>query len=414
MMVIIVLIALMAMIAADQRASMKQTQLTLNRRRSDVAVKSAMAFALGAIQQGNTNLVTQNDAWAQLDGDDDYTLDGDTSFRVQVVDCGSLINVNTASATWLQQLPLSTDQVDCLMDWRETGLQPRSDGAKDTYYNGLTQPYNTKLGALSTVDELLLVKDWTGDLLYQPITNAQQSSAPLPVDTNGNTLPLAAIFTVDSGSPNTQASGAARTNLSVRSANLANTLRRAGISPGDANRIAAGAPYNSFAALFRRGGISQADLAILLNIATFSGTSRATGKINVNTATQAVLLTIPNMTQPTAETIVNQQSTGFSTLGQLATTANLTQANLSQFADYFTVGGDTWLVRAYGESHGTGEAVEAIIRLSNATPAVITWEKINSAGVPKWWGWNDTASNSDDANTITNTATSTTVSGGAQ
>jgi len=413
LMIIIVLVALMAMIAADQRAAGQQIQNQLRRRRADAAARSAVAFAMGAVQQVNVNLVSTNDAWYQLDdsGDYAYTL-GDADFRVQVVDCASLINVNTASTQWLQQLPLTTDQVDCLLDWRETGTEPRADGAKDSYYNGLSQPYNTKLGPLSTVDELLLVKGWTGHDLYVPSTTTS-SSAPLPADDNGQTLPLASILTVDSGSPNVQADGSARINLSQGGGNLANQLRNIGINGNLAAQIAQRAPYTTFQQLFTRVQVSPGDEQRLLNAVSFSTDTRNTGKINLNTASQAVLLTIPNMTQAIAGTIINQQSSGFTTLGQLATSAGLTPQQIPDLADYFSVGSDTFLVRAYGESGGVGSALEVVIRVTNGTPQVVTWTKLSSAGIPAWWDWSETAASSSDAATLTNTSTTmTTTTGG--
>lgn len=412
LMVIMVLVALMAVIAADQRASLKETQTGLNRRRADAAAASGVAYALGALQQANPNLVTQNDAWAQLDqnGATQYSLT-DSSFRVEVVDRASQINVNTATTTWLQQLPLTTDQVDSLLDWRETGTQARADGAKDAYYNGLTKPYNARLGPLATVDELLLIKGWTGATLYQPPTTTQ-SAATLPVDTNGNALPLAAIVTVDSGSPTVQANGSARINLSQRITNIG-TLTRAGISRGAALQIIQRGPFNNFRTLLTRIQANAADTQRLLNVASFSTGTRNTGKINLNTATQAVLMTIPNMTEPIASSIVSQQSSGFQTLGQLATLAGMPLPQISQFADYFDVGSDTWLIRSYGESGGVGSALEVTVRVSSSTPRVMTWQRLNTAGLPSWWDWDATAGTTSDATSITNTSTTSTV-GGAQ
>ena len=411
LMIIIVLVALMAMIAADQRASSQQTENQLRRRRADAAARSAVSFAMGAVQQATANLVTTNDAWSQLDqsGDSAYTL-GDADFRVQVVDCASLVNVNTASAQWLQQLPLTADQVDCLLDWRETGTEPRADGAKDTYYNGLTQPYNTKLGSLSTVDELLLIKNWTGNDLYAPATTV--SSTPLPADDQGQTLPLASIVTVDSGSPNVRADGSARINLGQRGGNLASSLRAAGIGAGLAARIAQEAPYTSFRTLFTQVQATTDDEQRLLNAVTFTTNTRNTGKINLNTASQAVLLTIPNMTQAIAGTIVNQQSSGFASLGQLTTAAGLTPAQIPDFADYFDVGSDTFLVRAYGESGGVGTALEVVVRLTAGTPRILTWTRLNAAGIPAWWDWVSTATSTTDAASLTNTSATTSTTGG--
>ena len=107
----------------------------------------------------------------------------------------------------------------------------------------------------------------------------------------------------------------------------------------------------------------------------------------MNTATQAVLQTVPTMTTDVASAIVAQQSSGFSTLGALATVPGITPGRLGQLADNFTVGSDTWLVRAYGESGGVGVAVEAVVGLRNGQVQIINRERLPTATIPAWWNW---------------------------
>ncbi|MEO7719610.1 MAG: hypothetical protein ABIY70_25685 [Capsulimonas sp.] len=417
LMVILVLVALMAIIAADQRASMQQTQNGLRERRAEAAARSAVAYALATLQTADVNQVTQNDAWGQLgdNGGTSYDVTDGSTFRLEIVDTGSMVNVNTATTAQLQLLPLTLEQVDCLLDWRETTTQPRADGAKDQYYNALTQPYNTHLGQLNTLDELLLIKNWTGSMLYQPQTTVTTSAQPI-VDEAGNTLPLASVLTVDSGAADTRADGSARIDFSQRGITPA-TLRNAGISPPTAALMAQRAPFTSFQTLFRQVPMNANDQQIVLNVAKFSTVSRAAGKINLNTASQSVLMTIPNMTQSIAATLITQQNSGYTSLGQLATTLLLTQEQLAEFADYFTIGGDTWIIRAYGVSGGVGSAVEATVRVASSAPQIINWRQLNTPSIPVWWDWSADSTSTLDAVSITNTtttSTTTTNSGGAQ
>ena len=385
--VVVCLVALMAMLAADQRANLQGVQNRLRERRAAAAADAAINRALAVLGSANANLVQPSDEWALqgTGGADQFDFsDGSASYRIQIVDCGSLLNVNTATSTQLGLLPLTQDQVDSLLDWRETGTQARPDGAKDTYYNALTQPYNTKLGPLDTVNELLLVKGWTGQTLYQ--TPTITTTLTLPTDQNGATLPLAALLTVDSGAPNTQASGSARINLGARGVNVT-ALTRLGLSRNLAMQLAARAPFTSFQTLSAVPGVNTSAMERLLNAVTFTTAKRTQGKINLNTATQAVLQTVPSITTDVASSIVAQQSSGFSTLGALATVPGITARQLGQIADSFTVGGDTWLVRAYGESGGVGVAVEAVVGLRNGQVQVINWNRLSTGTIPTWWGW---------------------------
>ena len=379
------LLALMAMLAADKRVSTQATQDRLRVRRAEAADDAAVARALAAVQDANPNMVTLNDAWAELGdgGNEEFDL-GDATFRVQVVDAGALVNVNSAAPEQLERLPLTQEQIHCLLDWREPKTQPRPDGAKDGSYDSLPTPYNAKLGPLATTDELLLVKGWTGQTLYQAPPSA--ASDQLLTDSAGTALPLASLLTVDSGAVNTQASGEPRINLGQPGADP-EALTRAGVRADLAMQIAARTPLTSWSALLGLPGVDSETAETLLNAVTFTNDKRVEGKINLNTAPQAVLRTVPAVTPGVASALVSQQSAGFHSLGGLANVRGVDQSLLAKLADSFTVGSDTWLVRAYGRSGGVGVAVEATVGLREGRAQVLTWTRLNTTGIPLWWGW---------------------------
>ena len=379
------LLALMAMLAADQRTSNQGVQDRLRLRRAEDADDAAVARALAAVQAADTSVVTVNDDWALVGdgGGEEFDL-GDATFRVQLVDAGALVNLNSAPSAQLERLPVTQEQVHCLLDWREPQSQPRPDGAKDNYYNELPTPYNAKLGPLAAVDELLLVKGWTGQTLYQAPPSA--ASGDLLTDADGTSLPLASLFTVDNGTPNTRADGTARINLGQPGADP-ETLTRAGVNPQLAMQVASGAPYTSFSALLALPGMEAQSAGALLDVATFTSEKRVEGKINLNTAPQAVLRTLPDMTPGIASSIVSKQSSGFHKLSELADLRGVDLPRLTKLADSFTVGSDTWIVRAYGRSGGVGVPVEAVIGVREGRAVVLTWTRLNTTGIPLWWGW---------------------------
>ena len=393
------LLALMAILVHDNQATIDNTQSDLREARAHMAADGAVQQGLTVLSTANENLVTLTDTWAQLGstGTEEFDQSDGSSFRMQILDAGSMINLNTATQQQLQLLPLDQDQVDCLLDWVQTGENPRTDGAKDSYYNGLTQPYNAKLGPLSTVNELLLIRNWTGQTLYQSPTDT--TTLTLPSDQNGNVLPLASIFTVDSGAPNTSTAGASLINLDARNGTATNSLTRLGV-PGQIAATITSAPRANFKALFAVRGVTSLSpnvLSNLLNGVTFTTAARTTGKINLNTASQAVLQSIPNVSTATAATIINQQTTGFTSLGALETTAALPAAELGQIADSFTVGSDTWIVRAYGESNGVGYAEEAVVGYRNSVLQIVSTNHLHTAGIPSWWNWNSTITETQQA-----------------
>lgn len=403
------LVALMVSIAASQRVTVGRLQDRLRERRAEVAAQSAVAAAVATLQSANTNLVTLNDDWAQLGngGSDAYTVGGAT-WRVQIVDTGALININQAPDAQLQQLPLTDEQRESLLDWREPAGAARANGAKDAYYNALSQPYNARLAPLESVSELLLVRGWTASTLYRTPENTT-GTVELPTGPDGKTLPLAAILTVSSTSPNTRVDGSVRVNLNQRNVAAAG-LGQFGIPLPQAIQLAARAPFTSFADLLPQPGLSLDSVRQLLDAATFTPNARWEGKINVNTASEAVLQTLPNMTADIASAIVARQSTGFTSLGDLTTVPGLSGGPLTQVADRLTVGSDTWLVRAHGESGGIGVSVEAVVGVRNGRAQVLRYERLPNPEVPLWWGWQETPTEvPESAPTIT-----TTTAGGAR
>jgi hypothetical protein len=96
--------------------------------------------------------------------------------RFGVADEGGKININALMAldpsgetlyNALLKLPNMTPEIaDAIVDWVDSNEDARPNGAESAYYRGLAQPYSAKNGPLNTLDELLLVKGVTPQLLF--------------------------------------------------------------------------------------------------------------------------------------------------------------------------------------------------------------------------------------------------------
>ncbi len=72
----------------------------------------------------------------------------------------------------LMTLPGMTESIaDAILDWIDPDDEPREFGAEAEYYSGLDPPYRPRNGPPETVEELLLVKDVTPELLFGPDAN---------------------------------------------------------------------------------------------------------------------------------------------------------------------------------------------------------------------------------------------------
>jgi DNA uptake protein ComE-like DNA-binding protein len=220
-----------------------------------------------------------------------------------------------------------------------------------------------------------------------------------PNDKLGNKLPLAALVTIHSGAPDTQASGAARINFDTTRV-TATQLRQLGLNRFTASQIA-GHAFTSYSSLFAVRGMNLTYAGELLNVATFSTTTTTTGKFNINTASAAALETIPSMTSDVANAIVQQQTSGYETLGAVANLAGFTTRSLGAIADSLTIGSNTWIVRAYGQNGSASTAIEAVVGMRSNQIQVISCNRLHTVQIPSWWDWDQQTTSNVQAGTTT-------------
>ncbi len=137
---------------------------------AEAGVKRAMA----QINNGTTSAVDtlkEFNPSAQFDFTSQGLSDGE--FNYELVDEERKININTAPYNVLEKLFEIIAQLDpqqagdiaaAILDWRESGENPRKNGAKSNYYQTLSPSYPCKDGPFEVLEEVLLVKGMTPDI----------------------------------------------------------------------------------------------------------------------------------------------------------------------------------------------------------------------------------------------------------
>ncbi|MGV3618262.1 MAG: helix-hairpin-helix domain-containing protein [Fimbriimonas sp.] len=394
------LVAVLASIMASQHTALQAQYGRQDRVRARRAAESGIQRALAEMttiaaanpgsetattstNSATGNAVTLQDPWAQLgqNGDERFTM-GRESFRVQIVDAASRLNVNTAPQEQLERLPLTVEQIESLLDYREESRDPRAQGGKDEYYGNLPEPYNAKLRVLETVDELLQIRGWTPDILYRPITDVA-SNTPLPEDANGQVVPLIDLFTVSSYSPQLDPNGEARIN--VNTANAQQRLLQAGFSPQAATQISSRTNWASIGEI--AATLQGDDQQRALDYLAVNGQPRIAGLMNINTAPEELLATLPGMTPDAAAAIVQRQGQGFASLGELTSIPGVTAEVLTQAAGRLTAISQVFIVRVVGMAGESEVALEAIVDVADGQPRLRQILDVPYSNVEARWGW---------------------------
>lgn len=389
------LVAILASSAATHRVTLHAALNRMEARRAQFAAEAGIQRAMAAFDNQNPGVSTLQDDWAILgtNGADEFLV-GDVSFRIQIVDAGAKINLNTASAQTLAKLPLTQEQVDCLLDWRSSNLNPRPDGAKDDYYHALDNGYNTKLRRLDTFDELLQVKNFTADTLYTPqnYTGSGVVSTAGMTGTQNTTATLYDLAEVDSVVPNLSPSGQRQVNINTATAAQ---LRQRGLQNNLVNAIVARRRQSTFTSIGQVLAIQQvnntAARTILDNFAVDAATTH-TGRVNLNTATGDVIAALPGMTNDIAQAIVSRQAQGFRSLGDLLSVPGLNKQRIIPFASLVTINSSAYVIRVVGTAGSTTYTMEVLLRTDGTT------KRITRVTIPPYtdmtdrWGW-DPSSN---------------------
>lgn len=391
--ILAICLAVLSVLAANQNVRTRATINRIENARARIAAESGIRRALAALATQDPNLVQLQGDWFDLgnSGADSIVLTSGDSFRVEIIDAASRVSLNTATEDQLLNMGLTTEQAQSLLDWREAGQTPRNEGAKDDYYNNLEIPYNAKLRRLDSVDELLLIKGFEPSVVYQ--ASDQSTSAIRNDDTS---FALYQMVTTDSFSPNVSAAGQQRTDINAAQAN---NFTQAGIPPNVAQAIIArrnglGGAFQTLGQAIQTPGLSVQNATAIMDGFSVGGGARVEGRVNLNTATQSVLESIPGITTDISNAILSQQTNGgYTSLTELGDLPGMTLEALAQAADAFTVSSDVFIVRVIGTAGQSSVALEGIVRVQGGQPQLEKMIETPLRDMRELWNWDEEATN---------------------
>ena len=246
-----------------------------------------------------------------------------------LIDEASKLNLNYARTNALADLPgMTLDFATAIVDWRNTN------GAGLYGLNYAQSGYVDKSGPFETVDELRLVYGSSIDLLVGEDANRNGILDANETDENHNGQVDPGVFdyvTVYSREPNIHSDGTPFTNVNNQ-AQLA-PLLRAQLGSGRADEILSRfitrtrtprgvvtrmVTVNNLLQFYLRSGMTSDEFAKIADGITASNATYTYGRVNVSTASAAVLACLPGMDPGTAQQLVNYRQANPTRLTSIA------------------------------------------------------------------------------------------------
>ena len=426
MAVVVVLASLVLIFAQEIRM---ETQAAANRAASlqaNAVTRGALAHV--ANQLGTSQDLKTLDSAMQTQGA--YVGDGmfwivrpsvtdETQYDYGVVDEASKININSANYDTLMKLPNMTSELAAsIVDWRDAdGTVTNGDGAENEYYLELDDPYYCKNANFETLEELLLVKGATRDLLYgvdanhNGVVDLNEANTPSASNSggltsiNGNSrCGIMKYLTCYSQSANTDASGKARTNVNMADNNtLEKLLIKAGLTKAKADAILKNLrnykPFKSTFDFYFKMGLELAQFKKIADSITTDPRKAIPGLINVNAAPAEVLNCLPGLDSGDGATLVSARNGADTTTTFWVLTA-LPQAKAVAICPYICAKSTIFSAEIVGLS-GDGRAFKRARCVYDATASATASSKGSTGSTS---GLSGLSSSSSTSNSTASTA----------
>ncbi|MCC5828008.1 MAG: general secretion pathway protein GspK [Phycisphaeraceae bacterium] len=341
--------------------------------------------------------------------------------RYGLTDESGKISINHPNLGYLEQVLLELpgmdiELVDSLLDYRDPDDTPRPHGAEQDYYDRLPVPYLIPNGPLATVDELLLVRGFTGELVYGDDINlsgmvVESDSDDLGPDFAREDLSrgIRAFLTVFSYGPNLSSDNRPRVNLNGPAPLLAasglsqRTRRFIALVRADGTNFThpsqlLGMEYqlrqnSRLDRRLRAGAVIRAqvdadELELLMDRTTTSRGRVEVGLVNVNSASAPVLAAIPGIGPDLAQQIVEARldldPSARRSVAWLYTMGVVDAPTFQEIAPFLTARGYQYHIRSIGFSVPGGQyrVIEAVVDVARGEPRIIYMRDLTRLGMP--------------------------------
>ena len=321
-----------------------------------------------------------------------------------LVDEASKLNVNTALSNAIIWLPrMTVDLTQAILDWRDTNCS----GPTVTYYAMQQPTYQCKCDPFETVDELRLLYGADMDTLVGEDANRNGILDPNETDENQNGMldpGVLEYLTVYTREPNTNSAGTAKVNISrltsgssqlmsllqtnfgaARATEILGKLR----SPGGSSN---GPPqlrnFKSPLLFYVTSQMTSTEFALIATNLTATNGTYIEGRVNINTASAAVLACLVGGDTVVAQQLVSYRQSNPNNLTSIAWVIDALGQNypdalaLLEAGDYITTQSYQFTadVAALGPHDRGYRRVKFVFDTSDGTPRIVYRQDLTHLG----------------------------------
>ncbi len=355
--------------------------------------------------------------------DTENTL-AEAQIRFGITDEASKLNINVATEEQLLRLiePVvqnldeeaegkAQELVAALLDWRDADADMRTNGAEAEYYATLNPPYRPKNAEFETVEELLMVKGFTGRILYGEdydrnglMTQNEDDGEQVFPNDNGDGVLERGIYpyiTVWSHDTNTASDNQPRVNLFGPKDHVAEKLAEifdrqevidwllATSKKGGPDGIKSLADYLTPKVINNtstESPLSAGEIETLFDMCTINPEQTSRGQININTARSPVLRAIGFTDDEIVEILEMRQTllpAARQTPAWLASKKVLAPERFAEFQFMLTGRGRQFTIESIGfaDHHGQFTRLHAVVDMRGPMAQIIYARDITKLGL---------------------------------
>jgi type II secretory pathway component PulK len=327
-------------------------------------------------------------------------LEDDRQFDYGLTDESGKINLNSASEEMLLKLPgMTAELAASIIDWRDEDSEITPGGAEDEYYLLLSESYNCKNSELETVDEILLIKGASEDLLYGEDTNLNsilddnENDGDLsdPSDNRNGRLDIGFYDYVTVYSVETNLDSEGNQRININDAGSRQDLQGLLQDVVDEDRaleimnfIPTNPSFSNVLDFYFSTGLKSEEFAQIVDRLTTSDEESFPGLVNVNTAPKAVLLCLPELEESDVEALLSRRSSDQGLDSIAWVTEVLDQEKAVAVGSYITTRSFQYSADILGIA-GNGRAYKrykAVFDMSQGSPRIVYWKSMTHFGWP--------------------------------